>query len=197
MTPEEIKQLLTESLTEIKTELLSEVDKKNQGLAASLTKEIKKLTTSPTPVLSTEGDSEEPKEKLSLKALQQQISDLQTQLTEKDKQAFAAKRSQAVSSAISKTNALSAPTFHKLFMLEHESLLKEEEGNWFVDKGGNIIGLDDAVKNYLNTDEGKFFVPPSGVNGSSSQETKTTPATPGTKPKAADLLFDAISNLND
>lgn len=192
MSPEEIKQIITESLTEIKTEILSEVDRKNAGLASSLTKEIKKIVPS-APTTSTESDVEEPKEKLSLKALQQQISDLQTQLSEKDKQAFAAKRSQAVSSAISKTNALSASTLHKLFMIEHQDLLKEEDGAWFIEKGGSVTSLDEAVKAYLNTDEGKFFAPPSGVNGSSSQETKTTPATPGVTPKAADLLFEAFS----
>ncbi|MBD2196607.1 MULTISPECIES: hypothetical protein [Calothrix] len=190
MTPEEIQDLLKQTLGELKTEILSEVDKKNAGLASSLSKEIKKLTTT-SPLES----DEEPKGNLSLKALQQQISDLQTQLREKDEQAYNAKRSEAVSKAISKSNVLNQSTLHKLYMMENSSQLKEENGNWFVERNGQVLSLEESLKNYLNSDDGKLFLPPSGVNGSSSQETKVTAANPNTKVSAADALFDSISNL--
>lgn len=191
MTPEEIQNLLMSALGEIKTEILNEVDKKNAGLASSLTKEIKKFTTTSTP---SQDSDEEPKDKLTLKALQQQISELHNQLKEKDEQAFNAKRSEAVSKAISKSNVLNQSTLHKLYMLENASLLKEENGNWFVDRNGQVLPLEESLKNYLNTDDGKLFLPPSGVNGSSSQETKVSTANPNTKVSAADALLDAISN---
>lgn len=190
MTPEEIQDLLNKTLGEIKTEILAEVDKKNAGLASSLSKEFKKLSTP-----STQDSDEEPKDKLSLKALQQQISDLHNQLKEKDEQAFNAKRSEAVSKAISKSNVLNQSTFHKLYMLENASLLKEEDGNWFIDRNGQVLSLEESLKNYLNSDDGKLFLPPSGVNGSSSQETKVAAVNPSTKVSAADALAEAFSTI--
>jgi len=192
MTPEEIKELLKESLTEIKTEILSEVDRKNAGLASNLTKEIKKLSTSASSTTSAEGEPDEPQQKLSLKALQTQLSELQNQLTEKDKQTFVAKRASAVAQSVSKSNVLNASAFQKLFMLEHGELIKEEGNEWFIDKGGQVTRLDEAIKSYLSTDDGKIFVPPSGVNGSSSQETKPKGSQPQTKLTAAQALMEAF-----
>jgi hypothetical protein len=189
MTPEEIQDLLKQTLGDIKNEILSEVDKKNAGLASSLSKEFKKQSTS-----TTQDSEEEPKDKLTLKALQQQISELNNQLKEKDEQAFTAKRSEAVSKAISKSNVLSQSTLHKLYMLENSSALKEENGNWFVERNGQVLPLEESLKNYLNSDDGKLFLPPSGVNGSSSQETKASTANPNSRVSAADALAEAYSN---
>lgn len=190
MTPEEIQELLKQAIGEIRAEILSEVDKKNAGLASSLTKEIKKISTPP--VSQPEGDNEVTQERLSLKALQNQLLDLQTKLKEKDEQTFNAKRSEAVAKAISKSNVLNQSTLHKLFMLDNSTLLKEEGDNWFVEKNGQVTSLDEALKSYLNTDDGKLFIPSSGVNGSSSQETKPLASQTKQKVTAMDLMAQAF-----
>ncbi|AFY48996.1 hypothetical protein Nos7524_3196 [Nostoc sp. PCC 7524] len=193
MDKEEVLSLIQESLSALKSELLSEVDKKNSGLGSSLTKEFKKTIESlkSNPI----EESEESKEKLTLKALQQQLADLNNQLKAKDEEAYRAKKSQVVTQEIAKADLLNQSAFYKLFMLENGDYLKEENGSWFIDKSGEISTLGDSIKNYLTTDEGKLFIPASKVQGASSQETKPIPQVNNNKPSAGEALMRAFSDI--
>lgn len=191
MTPEEIQALIQSSINEAITGLEDKFTKANQGLAASLNKEVKKALSTP-PAQPTE--PQEDQNKLTLKALQQQLSDLQNQLAQKDKEAFTAKKSQAIAQVIANSKALNPAALTKLFNLEYGEYLKEENGQWFVDKGDATLPLNDALNTYLSSEDGKFFLPPSGVNGSGSVETKPAPVDTNQKPKAEDLLFQDFSN---
>jgi hypothetical protein len=189
MTEQEIQALIDASLNSFKTEISTEFTKANQGLAASVTKEIKKLqTVQPTIVEPTETIQD----KLTLKALEQQLTDLKTQLANKDKETINAKRSSAVSQAIANSKALSPSTLQKVFLLDNSDKIIEENGKWFVNQGDNVSSLDDALNSYLLSEDGKAFVPASGVQGSSAQETKVTPVDPNQKVKAADALFESF-----
>ncbi|MEA5603703.1 hypothetical protein [Nostoc sp. UHCC 0252] len=190
MTQEEIQALIDASLNSFKTEISSEFTKANQGLAASVTKEIKKLQSpQPAPVESTESISE----KLTLKALEQQLTDLKTQLANKDLETLSAKRGSAVSQAIANSKALSPAVLQKVFLLDNSDKLKEENGKWYVTQGDSVSTLEDALTSFLSTEDGKAFIPASGVRGSDAQETKVTPIDPNKTVKAEDALFEAFS----
>ncbi|MFN6486286.1 MULTISPECIES: hypothetical protein [unclassified Nostoc] len=190
MTEQEIQTLIDASLNSFRTEISSEVTKANQGLAASLTKEIKKLQT-PQPTVA-ETPTESVQERLTLKALEQQLTELKTQLANKDLETIAAKRSSAVSQVIANSKALSPSTLQKVFLLDNADKIKEENGKWYVAKGDSVSTLEDALNSYLLTEDGKAFLPASGVRGSDAQETKVTPIDPNQKLKAEDALFESF-----
>lgn len=193
MSPEEVQALIDAALSGVKEEISTQITQANKGLAASLTKEIKKASSTQTQ--STESEPQELSDKLTLKSLQHQLADLQTQLVNKDKEAFLAKKSQALSQVISECKALNPKALQKLINLEFGDYLKEENGAWFVVKGDDSVSpLKDALDSYLKSDEGLVFVAPSGVNGSGSTETKPTTINPNQKPSAADALFQEFSN---
>ncbi|MEH2093989.1 hypothetical protein [Nostoc sp.] len=189
MTEQEIQALIDASLNSFKTEIKTEFTTANQGLASSLSKEIKKLQTpQPTIVEHTETIQD----KLTLKALEQQLTDLKTQLTNKDLETIAAKRSSAVSQVIANSKALSPSALQKLFLLDNADKIKQEGDKWYVAQGDTVSTLEDALNSYLLSEDGKAFVPASGVQGSSAQETKVTPVDPNQKLKAADALFESF-----
>jgi 23S rRNA A1618 N6-methylase RlmF len=189
MTEQEIQALIDASLSSFKGEIKTEFTAANQGLASSLTKEIKKLqTVQPTVTESTETIQE----KLTLKALEQQLTDLKTQLADKDKETIAAKRSSAVSQVIANSKSLSPSALQKLFLLDNADRIKEENGKWYVAQGESVSTLEDALNSYLTSEDGKAFLPASGVRGSDAQETKVTPVDPNQKVKAADALFESF-----
>ncbi|MGV0103980.1 hypothetical protein NSTCB13_02626 [Nostoc sp. DSM 114160] len=189
MTEQEIQALIDASLNSFKTEIKTEFTQANQGLASSLTKEIKKLQVAQPTVTE---PTESTQEKLTLKALEQQLTDLKTQLADKDKETAAAKRSSAVSQVIANSKALSPGTLQKVFLLDYADQLKEEGGKWYLAQGDSVSTLEDALNSYLLSEDGKAFAPASGVRGSSAQETKVTPIDPNQKLKAEDALFESF-----
>jgi len=189
MTQEEIQALVESTINGAISGLRDEFTKANQGLAANLTKEFKKVVS--TPIQPIEPPQED-QNKLTLKTLQQQLSDLQSQLAQKDKEAYTARLKQAISEVIANSKALNPSALQKLFTLEYGDFLKEESGKWFVDKGDTVLPLQDALNTYLNSEEGKFYLPPSGVNGSGSIETKPAPVNTEQKLTGADALMQAF-----
>ncbi|OBQ17629.1 hypothetical protein [Anabaena sp. AL93] len=191
MSQEEIQALIYASIAGLKDELMIQVTTANKGLAASLTKEIKKSLLIQNSQ-SHDIESEEESSKLTLKTLQQQLGELQSQLAQKDKEAFTAKKSQAITQVIAASRTLNTTALQKLISLEYGDYLKEENGSWYVEKGDHVVTLQDALNTYLTTDEGKFYLPPSGVNGSGSTEAKSINVDTNQKVKAADALFDSF-----
>lgn len=197
LTPE-LEQVITTKITEVmdgaKQSILADVHRANQGLAASLTKEIKKATEPDEPA--GEAEAEQPKEgKLTLKALQQEISGLRQQLADKEQAAFEADSSRALTQAIASAKATNPTALYKILRAEYSGRLKSEGDAWFLTDGDEVKPLGDAIKAYLATEEGKYFVPSSGVNGSDSQETA-----PATVPNSGEIdtteaLSAAFANL--
>jgi hypothetical protein len=182
-------------LDSLKQEILGAVDQKNQGLAASLTKEIKKAVPPATPPADGAGDSAGDG-KLSLKALQQQITDLNAQL-ESEKQATLAQAQQAELSqaiAASGTNAPNALT--KVLAGDLLPKLSREGDQWFVADGDSVVSLTDSIKAYLGTDEGAWFLPARATNGSGATESATAaPTTAGGAALTTSAFESAFSNL--
>lgn len=191
MTPEEITALISQQVESLRTELTQQITSANQGLAASLSKEIKKLS-QPAPATQEEPE----KETLTLKALKQQLSDMQEQLAAKDKQTLDAMKRSAVAEAIGQQKALSPGILQKLILTEYGEVLKQDGGVWYVDSPATgVKPLTTVLSDFLKTEDGKLFIPPSGVQGSGAFETKPLPQTNNEQPKAEDLLFQAFSNI--
>jgi hypothetical protein len=133
-------------------------------------------------------------QKLSLKALENQLSELKQQLAEKDKETSLAKRSQAISQVISNSKALNPSALQKLFTLEYGESIKEEGGHWFVDKGDTVLPLGEALDSYLNSEEGKFYLPPSNITGAGSEEVKPLSTNTNKPNDTASALYEAFSN---
>lgn len=180
MTEQEIKDLIQSLLEPLKSEILNTVDQKNAGLASSLTKELKKVV-KPSEEDSKGASKEDPKE-LTLKALEQQITDLNSKLQAKEQSEFQAKRSSAISDSLTKVQVTNPALFQKVFRTNYENKLKQENEEWFVEEGDRVVKLNDLVNSYLQTDEGKYFLPPSDVTGSGSKtSSNSTPAKTSTK----------------
>lgn len=219
MDEEQIKALIKGALEEHGKTLLTQVDQKNAGLAASITKELKKSLESLQPAPQPEAEQPSPKPgtgdgeanggnasdtgKLTLKALQSQLLE-QTKLIQqlkeegerKERETFVANRKSALASAIAEAKTLNPALLQKVLEVEYGDNLKSENGGWFVQQGDSVKGLKDALSGYLQTDEGKAFLPASGTQGSGSTESKTTTPPPaGTTVKAVELLDQAFSSF--
>lgn len=178
------KSEITETFQNSMKETLSQVDKKNGGTAASLTKEFQKTieglkgqltgeynTPSPeseqpqTPANSGQGSNTDNSEKLSLKALQNQIESLRRESEAKDLQLQTEQRNSAITSLFSDKKAQFADKATRAFLMENEGKLKQEDGVWYHADGDNVVPLDKAVDGFLNTDFGQTFQPASRGRG--------------------------------
>jgi hypothetical protein len=181
MTEEEMKQLLTEMFGEFKQSIISEVNTTNGKFAAALERKFKKEEPAPTEVADA-ADENPAAPKLSLKALQQQIQDLTTQLSEKEQAALRADKTAAISQLIAGSPAQNKATLQKLFSIEYGDKLQKENGQWFLEQGGQVQSLQDCLNGYLNSDEGKIFLPPTETQGSgSSRSSKAAMNSVGTE----------------
>ncbi|MBE9178682.1 hypothetical protein IQ268_08930 [Oculatella sp. LEGE 06141] len=203
-----VQQMLEANNTTLSTTLMNQVNTANSGLAASLERQIKKLgETPPAPQPQpqppqpdpTNPTSETDKGRLSLKALETQLQEqakqfetLQSQLKEKEVQAFEARKRSSVSEAIAKAGTINQGLLHTAFLARNGGQLTEENGIWYVKNGEQVATLDDAMKGYLGTDEGKVFVPASTTQGAGSTESKTTTPTPEPTTKAGEALAAAF-----
>ncbi|MBD2060501.1 hypothetical protein H6F88_31665 [Oculatella sp. FACHB-28] len=194
MTEDQVLALISTALAAAKSEIMSEVTRSNQGLAASLSKEIKKLHTPQPAVEEDEATNSSGEGKLTLKALQQQIADLTTQLEAKDKKAFEAEKTSAIASLIAASGTQQKSTLQKLFALQYGDSIKKEGDSWFFEKDGTAQTLDAVFKSYLESEEGSIFLPPSTVDGSGSKETKAV--VPPTTQASGDSISNALVPLS-
>lgn len=173
MEASEIQALIDQALSTFKSDILAEVTKSNQGLAASLStslnKKIEKMTQ---PETKSEESTEDSKDRLTLKALQGQIEQLNQQLQEKEHKAFESERSAAISKVIAGSNSINKNLLQKIFAQEVAPKLQKENDSWFLEQEGQVIPIDKALESYLASEEGACFLPPSPAKGSGSFETK-------------------------
>lgn len=188
---EEIQAYIDSALESFKGEVLEQVTNANKGLAANMSRDLKKVLSSLEETKKEEKVIEE--DKLSLKSLQKQVIQLQEEVVRKDKEAFEARKAQTLSQIIASANVLNPKALQKLFSMEYGENIVEENGAWFVSKGEEVISLNEAFNEYLNSDEGKFYIAPSNVRGSDAIEVKETP-TIGNKVDAAEALMQLYGN---
>jgi hypothetical protein len=190
MTPEEIKALLTEllgsTLETLKSEILTSVDVKNQGLASNLTKELKKVTTQPTQQDQPDSDGSGTDNKLTMKALQQKLKELEEGIAN-EKSASATERKRTAIANLVAGQKLTQPTAAlKLFSAEYESAIKEEAGQFYIESEGSVLPLAKSFDSFVASNS--WLIPPSGTTGSGSKEKRTTKTPASTDAPASPWL---------
>jgi len=177
-------QQLTSQITEATSAL---VTKATTGLAAKMSREIAALSKSSSKPKgkkedsNSDGDEKDAKAEpsnLAVQALQTQLADVNKRLEQQAadleaerKQAFTEASTTALVSAIADSNAQHQGLLRQVLATDYADKLKRDGDQWFVVDGDRTVGLADSVKAYLGTDNGKVFVPPSGVQGSGAKET--------------------------
>jgi len=167
----QVRALVESMLGAVKTELTDTMHQANQGLAANLSKQIAKLDTKPKGKVE-QADDPAGSESASFKALQTQLQELQKTLEAEKQSAFAASSNAALTDAIAQAGTTSPQVLKKLLQAEYSGKLVKDGDRWFVSEGENTVGLSDAVKTFLATDDGKLFLPPSGTKGVGNTETQ-------------------------
>ena len=188
MDKEEFKALLTEVLPDtltafgekLSTEILSQVDRKNSGLAASLNKDVAKaiadLKQAETPSADPEPSPDDKPGRLTTKAVQSELEQLKQQLADEKAAKLQSDRKAALTGAIASKGTLAQGILFDALDRRFGDNLKQDDGQWFVMEGDLVKPLETVVSGFLETDEGKHFLPASGVNGGGSSETVKTPA---------------------
>ncbi|MBW4483013.1 MAG: hypothetical protein KME14_10755 [Tildeniella torsiva UHER 1998/13D] len=171
---------LTALFNTFKAEVLTEVNTANAGAVSAMKKQLQKMTDAPQAPAADPG-AETPDDtgshKLTLKALQTQLAELQAERERERQETLQAKRNSALTQAIAGTGALNQKVLYRLFLADHGDKIQQEGDQWFVKHGDDDVApLETTITKFLASDEGKFFIPPSGVSGSGSTETKSTTA---------------------
>lgn len=202
MTLEELAALVT-ALTEkvdgistqgesLRTELLSEVDRRNKGAVSSLTKQFTQFkeslkpaedetidtpaaTTTETTPATTPASAPDSATRIAMQKMQEQMAALQQQLETEKQAALMGNRKAALTSAIGSKQVIAPGILYDALVHRYGSGLKEENGAWFVESGESIETLEGVIDKFLGTDEGKAFLPPSGVSGAGSSEKSSKP----------------------
>lgn len=178
------KSEITETFTSQTKEMLAQVDKKNSGTAASLTKEFQKTASELRNQMfngSEDSSATAPEsapqaspaaapaqtsgEKLSLKALQSQIETLKQERIDQAQKLQESQRNVALNNMFSSKNSQFPDKATRAFLMENEANLKQEDGNWYLTDGESVKPLNDAVDSFLNTDFGQTFQPASKGRG--------------------------------
>ena len=162
----------------LKAELLGEVDRRNKGVASSVAKQLKQLQE---PASKPETDStDEPAKaggvdsgsRIQMKQMQDQLATLQSQLETEKNAALMGNRRAALTGTIASKKVIAPGILFDALDKRFGDALKQEGGSWFVESGESVETLDAVINKFLATDEGKAFLPPSGVTGAGSSESK-------------------------
>ncbi len=173
---DEQKNEIRGMLEEFGSDLLSKVDEKNSGLAASIKREIRAFESKiqePPPKREPTNPSDPASKKLTLKTLEDKIESLTEQLAERDKKAqFAQLNTSIVSLAAEQKLRLPGDYASDMANYFGKDSFEQENGNWFVKSGEKTLTLKDAVSAFSQTEKGKLYVPVSVGGGSGDVRNK-------------------------
>jgi hypothetical protein len=134
--------------------------------------------------------------------IQTQLAALQAELKKEKDTRLAAEQAQqqtrlhnAILGLAGDKKLVQPSVFLKLLQAELGDSFVESDQQWFVKgkEGGDPKTLQSAVEEYLGTDAGKLFVPPSGTAGSGTKETR--PAVAASSRTISDADFAAAFGL--
>lgn len=181
---EKVDQISTQGES-LKADLLTEVDRRNKGVASSMSKQFKAFQDSLKTEEATEDATEEPPSpiaaptaqpdsatRIAMRQMQEQMAALQAQLETEKQAALAGNRKAALTSVIGSKKVIAPGILYDALDKRLGSGLREENGAWFVESGDAIETLEGVLDKFLATEEGKAFLPASGVSGAGSSESK-------------------------
>jgi len=152
MSEEEIKALLAEQLVSM-TDLLHKSI--SGAMARSQSDTDKKFAALKTvePI--------EPESSLELKSLQAKFAELEKARAEDIASAKSTQRDNAILSELGSRKLVAPNSLKKLLAAQYGSQLEQENGKWFVKEGDSAQPFESIVDNFLSSEDGKVFVPPS------------------------------------
>jgi hypothetical protein len=209
MTLEELEAFITEKFGELATQvggleskILSEVDRRNSGTAASIVKDVtKKLeafqpaTPDPAPEAKPGESGDEAKGKLTVKAVQTELQQLRQEIADKNAAIERSNREAALSGVLSSKRVLAQGVLFNALKAQYGDKLQQDGDQWFVVDGDSAKTLESVVDGFLSTDDGKAFLPSSGVNGAGSKESNSTTSATSQDLSASQMLMAAVSGL--
>ena len=127
-------------------------------------------------------DSPLPQQSNEVSALRQQIKALEEKDAERERNLFNAKFDGYLSE-VSAKQRVTAPSVFKAFVKSQiGDKVVTESGKFYVKEPTGTKTLDTYLQDFFNTDDGKFFIPQSGVSGSGSvEDSDTSQVTSGDK----------------
>lgn len=209
MTLEELEAFITEKFGELttqvgglETKILSEVDRRNSGTAASISKDLAKAiaavqppTPDPTPTPPGDG-GDEAKGRLTVKAVQTELQQLRQELADRDTAIAQRDREAALNGVLSSKRVLAPSVLFKALKAEYGDKLQRDGDQWFVVDGESTKTLASAVDGFLATDDGKAFLPSSGVNGAGSKESSATSTVSTSDMSVGAMAIAALGDLD-
>ena len=210
MTLEELEAFITEKFGELttqvgglETKILSEVDKKNAGTAASISKDLAKAIaavqpkeeTTTTETKTGEGDGES-KVRPTIKALETDLQKLRQEIADKDAAIERSNRESALSGVLSSKRVLAQGVLFNALKAQYGDKLQRDGDQWFVVDGDSAKTLESVVDGFLATDDGKAFLPSSGVNGAGSKESSATSTVSTSEMSVGAMAIAALTDLD-
>lgn len=174
----QVTALLEKQATALEEKFTKLLNSSLSGYASRSNKEKEKDLAALREEFSKPKPSEEGKEPetLETKRIAAQLKELQDQLAKKDAEALRLERDNVLNSAITSADAINKTALTKVLKVDLD--LVKEEGKWFVKSGDTPMTVEEAVKGYLASDEGKTFLPAPKSTGSGTTETNPTPSSP-------------------
>jgi hypothetical protein len=204
----QVKALLTALLGDFKTTFMTEIsgviDQKNAGTAANMARDLKVLKEAIAPLTKPEDPKPDPAPgakaddptTLQMKALQQQLAELQKQSEAERTAALESDKSALIANLVASGKFVSPGIAQDLLKSRWGGQLTKEDGRWFLKDGDRVTPVDEAFKTFTTSDEGKFFLPASGTQGAGSTESKTKSSSATSAPaNSADAFGAAFANF--
>jgi FlxA-like protein len=190
MTEEEIKALIKSSLEAFSTTFSSQLNTTIGQIVTAqitpITQQIEQIKTVKTDSVKTEDKADDQKTTIkdTVKALQQQLADLQTQSAEKEKRALQAEFKAELGSLLGSVKDLRTPGIVKELLTAKwgEKVVKGEDGQFLLKDGENVKILKSEFDGFFATDEGKALIAVKTPNATNvTTQNQGTNVTPGSK----------------
>lgn len=165
-----VADTLKSVLSPIKDELISYVDQAVGGVRA----ELPELPQSP------ESDSDSP----GLLAMQTELQKLKDELKQKAESESNSRLESEVMRFASSKGVTAPGLLFDAVQRRFRGSLVEDNNQWFFKDGQSAIALEEKLGEFLSTSEGKALLPPTGGNGSGTQETQGRPMSTKSDPWA-------------
>lgn len=170
MTEEEIKAIIANTLktalAPIKDEIISYVDQ----TAGNIRAEIPALTTDGTNDRSSTADGEQ--NSPALLAMQTELQKLKDELKQKAESESNSRLESEVMRFASSKGVTAPGLLFDAVQRRFRGSLVEDANQWFFKDGESAIALENKLSEFLATTEGKALLPPTGGNGSGTQESQ-------------------------
>ena len=158
----EIVELLKEQLKPIGTEVENIINTQVGTLRAEFTTQLDEVRNAS----SGDTDDEDKTKGNSDSEVRAALKALQDKDAARETEARNQRRDTAINDLAKANKVTSSNLFRAALVSQFGDKLTEQGGAWFVKQGDNsMLTLDDTVKTFLGTDDGKALLPSSGVNG--------------------------------